>query len=119
MTTIIMSGKHPKIVLDNASMLEIDETYGLMWIHPNGVQDCESYRLNLNMHMVDVHCGEQDNVHCGEQDNVHCGEQDNVHCGEQDNFRRDAGGERVPAPLPKVTKEASIDAKEGSTGNYA
>ena len=95
MTTIIMSGKHPKIVLDNASMLEIDETYGLMWVHPNGVQDCDSYRLNFNMRMVDVHCGEQDN------------------------FRRDASGE-LPAPLPKVTKAAaSQDAKEGSTGKYA
>ena len=60
MTTIIMSGKHPKIVLNDASMLEIDESFGLIWIHPNGVEDENSYRLNLNMHMVDVHRTPQD-----------------------------------------------------------
>lgn len=55
MTTIISTGKSPKIVLDDATMIEIDENLGLMWIHPNGIEDENSYRLNFKFRMVDVH----------------------------------------------------------------
>lgn len=50
---------NPSLILKNGTTLDINEEYGLIWIHPDGYQKEGSFRLNLKLKMVDVQVGAQ------------------------------------------------------------
>lgn len=54
---LLKSDKKTDIVMPDASVIQIDHEFGLIWIHPSGTPEPGSFRLNLRLKMVDVLVG--------------------------------------------------------------